>query len=210
MKTQILNSKGEPIVLTPQELAHAAALQREFRAKELHNSLGFEINITTLTAISKSIVEQKFFEIAPADYVPVRVGQNAWSTQITTYLDYSIAGDFETGNVNTGTNNSRMAEADAGVSSVNNKVVNWMKGITYSMFELKQAALSGNWDLVTSKERSRKKNWDLGIQQIAFWGSKSDTNVNGLLTLPGVASNTSLITVPISTMTATQISALVA
>ena len=210
MKTQILGLDGKPIVLTPQELAHAAALQREFRAKELHNSLGFEINITTLTAISKSIVEQKFYQIAPAKYVPVRVGQNAWSTQITTYLDFSVAGDFEAGIVNTGASNSRLAEADSGVAPVFNKVVNWAKGITYSMFDLKFAATSGNWDVVTSKERARKKNWDLGIQQIAFWGSKVDTAVNGLLTLPNVNSNLSLITGAISAMNAANFSAFVA
>jgi hypothetical protein len=210
MKTQIKGLNGEPIVLTPQELARANALQNKFRAEELHNALGFEINITTLTAISKSIVEQKFFEIAPADYVPVRVGQNAWSSQITTYLDYAIGGDFEAGILNTGASDSRLAEADSGVSPVTNKVVNWAKAANWSLFDLKMAALSGNWDVVTSKERSRKKNWDLGIQQIAFWGSKVDTKVLGLLTQTTVNSNTSLITGAVSAMNATNFSAFVA
>ena len=53
MKTQILNSKGEPIVLTPQEVVRAQALQKKFRDEQLFNSLGFELNITTLTAMSK-------------------------------------------------------------------------------------------------------------------------------------------------------------
>lgn len=210
MKHRILYADGSPVVLTPQETLRAAALQREFDSKELANALGYEINITTLTAISKSIVEQKFFEIAPADYLPVRVGENAWSTQITTYLDFSTGGDFEAGNINTGSSNSRLAEANSGVDSVTNKVVNWAKQITWSLFDLKQASLSGNWDLVTSKERARKRNWDLGIQQIAFWGSNYDTAVNGLLTLPNVNANTTLITTAISGMNAAQIAAFVA
>lgn len=209
MKTQILNSKGEPVVLTAAELARAAALQAQLKTLEITNALGYEINITTLTAISKSIVEQKFFTVAPADYLPVRVGENAWSSQITTFLDYQLAGDFESGVLNTGASNSRLAEADAGVSPVTNKVVNWAKGINWTLFDLKLAAQSGNWDIVTSKERARKRNWDLGIQEIAFWGSKSDTGVKGLLTQSGVNSNTSLITGKISAMDATHFSTLV-
>ena len=208
MKTEILNSKGEPVVLTKQEEARAKILQAK-HGEEIRNSLGFELNITTLTAISKSIVEQKFFEIPPADYVPVRVGQNAWSTNIVTYRDFSAGGDFEEGNINTGASDSKLAEADSGVDSVSNKVINWAKSIGWSLFDLKIAALSGNWDLVTSKERSRKKNWDLGIQAIAFLGSKSDTSVNGLLTLPGVTSNTALIAGKISAMSTTTVPALV-
>ncbi len=54
--------------------------------------------------------------------------------------------------------------------------------------------------MVTAKERSRKKNWDLGVQQVAFWGLSGNANVNGLLTLPNVNSNTTLITGPINAM----------
>lgn len=212
MKTQILNSKGEPVVLTPQEIARCNALQREFKEKELHNALGFELNITTLTAISKSIVEQKFFTLPPAQYVPVRVGQNAWSSNIVTYRDYAVGGDFEAGILNTGASDSRLAEANAAIDSVSNKVVNWAKSIGWSLFDLKLAAQSGNWDVVTSKERSRKKNWDLGIQQIAFLGSKSDSTVLGLLTQTTVNSNTTLITSgtgPVSLMNAANFAAFV-
>lgn len=210
MKTQILDASGKPVILTPQELIRAQALQNKFRTEELHNALGFELNITTLTAISKSIVEQKFFTLPPADYLPLRVGQNAWSSQITTYRDFSVGGDFEAGILNTGASDSRLAEADAGVDSLTNKVVNWAKSISWSLFDLKFAATSGNWDVVTSKERSRKKNWDLGIQQLAFWGSKADTKVLGLLTQSTVNSNTSLITGKINAMDATHFSAFVA
>ncbi|MBZ5673703.1 MAG: DUF2184 domain-containing protein [Acidobacteriia bacterium] len=210
MKTSVLDLKGNPIVLTPQEVARCNALQRKFRAEELHNALGFEINITTLTAISKSVVEQKFFTIPPAEYMPVRVGENSWSTEITTYRDFQLGGDFESGIINTGASNSRLAEADAGVDSVTNPVINWAKQIGWSLFDLKFAAKSGNWDLVTSKERARKRNWDLGIQKIAFLGSSGNPNVMGLLTQSGVNSNTSLITGYIKSMNATQYSTFVA
>lgn len=209
MKTQILNSKGEPIVLTPQEAASAAALQRQASSPEIMNALGSEIDITTLTGIIKSVVEQKFYTLAPAMYVPVRLGQGAWSTQLTTYRSFDVSGSFEEGNINTGASNSRLAEADTGVDAVNKKVINWAKTIGWSLFDIKQASLSGNWDLISSKEKARKRNWDLGIQRIAFVGSASDTGVLGLLTQSGVTANTALITEKISGLSAANFTALV-
>lgn len=210
----ILNSKGEPIKLTPQELIRAQMLQNDPQLKlfnqEMRNSIGYEINITTLFSISKRVVEQKFFTLMPADYMPVRVGNGAWSTELLTYRDYAIAGDFEAGNLNTGSSNSRLAEADAGVDSVTNPIINWGKQVTWSFPDLMMAAKSGNWDIVTSKERSRKKNWDLGIQSIAFLGSTTNPNVLGLLTQPNVTANTALITQAISTMSVTQFQTFVA
>lgn len=201
METQILNSKGQPVILNSREAGRALMLQQKFDA-EIRNALGYDVNITTLTAISKRVVEQKFFTLPPSDYMPVRVGDNAWSDQILTYLDFQVAGDFETGIINTGANDSRLAEADAGVSPVYNPVINWAKGVSWSFFDLQLAAKSGNWDLVTSKERSRKKNWDLGIQKIAFLGSGSNASVMGLLTQSNVNSNTSLITGYINALSA--------
>lgn len=192
MKMKILNSKGLPIVLNAREERVAQINQRHC------NALGYEIDITTLTTIMKKITEQKFFEIAPADYLPVRVGEGAWSQQLTTYRSFALGGDFETGNLNTGANNSRLAGADAGIDSVSIKVINWAKAMGWSLFDLEFASKSGNWDLVTAKEHARKKNWDLGIQKIAFLGSASDTSVKGLLTQSGVTTNTTFLTSPLS------------
>lgn len=205
----ILNSKGQPVLLNAREQARADALQRQFDS-EVKNALGFEIDITTLTAISKRVVEQKFFTIAPADYVPVRVGEGSWSTSILTYRDFATGGDFEQGVINTAANNSRLAETDAGVDAISVPVINWAKQVSWSFFDLQLAAKSGNWDLVTSKERSRKKNWDLGIQKIAFLGSASDSAVKGLLTQADVTSNTAIITKYLNTMTAAEFSTFVA
>jgi len=197
------------VVLTPQEKFRADILQTQFN-REMRNSLGYEINITTLYAISKRVVEQKFFTLAPADYMPMRVGNGAWSTELLTYRDYALGGDFEAGNLNTGASNSRLAEADAAVDSVTNPIINWGKKITWTFMDLMQAAKSGNWDLVTSKEKARKKNWDLGVQQIAFLGSSSNPNVMGLLTQSGVTINNSLMTGFLNAMDATDFAAFVA
>ena len=198
MKT-ILNSKGEPIVLNAREARVAEINQRKC------NALGYEISISTLTTIMKKITEQKFFEIAPADYMPVRVGEGAWSSNLVTYRSFMLADDFATGVINTGSNNGRLAQGDAAVDSIPIKVLNWAKSIGWSLFDLELAAKSGNWDLVTAKEKSRKKNWDLGIQKIAFLGLAGDSSVKGLLNQSGVTNDLATITVAISAMTTAQL-----
>jgi len=186
---QILNSKGEPVLLNAQE-----AFRADYLTNHIKNSLGFEIDVTTLTTIVKRIVEQKFFQVAPAEYMPVKVGEGSWSSQLTTYRSFSLADDFETGVINTGASNGRLAEADTAIDSLTVKVINWAKSIGWTLAELQLASKSGNWDLITSKEKARKKNWDLGIQKTAFLGSPNDANVKGLLTQTDITSNMSIIT----------------
>src|SRR6185312_7906598 len=143
---KLTNSKGEEIRLTPREQRVADINQR------MVNALGYEINITTLTTIMKKITEQKFFEIAPADYLPVIVGEGSWSTNLTTYRSFDTADEFETGIINTGGQNSRLAVADAAVDALNQKVFPWAKAIGWSIFDMEFAAKSGNWDVVSAKE----------------------------------------------------------
>lgn len=199
----ILNSAGKPITLTRAEKYHAEYMQRKVNAR-FANSLGYEVNITTLTTIVKKITEQKFFEIPPADYLPIRVGEGTWSSNLTTYRSFDVADEFETGVINTGGQNSRLATADAGVDALNIKVFNWAKSIGWSIFDLELAAKSGNWDLVSAKEKARKRNWDLGIQRIAFLGARGSNGSGGsclgLLNQSGITTNTTTITQPISSM----------
>lgn len=198
MKKLILNASGQPINLTTMESKLALNLE-----KRIKNDLGFKIDVTTLTTIMKKVSEQKFFEIAPADYLPVRVGEGSWSAELTTFRSFSLGDDFATGIMNTGSNNTRMASADAGVDSLTIPVNNWAKSIGWTLFELQQASKAGNWDIVSAKEKARKKNWDLGIQKIAFLGEGS---VKGLLNQAGVNINTAIITKAIKSMTATELS----
>lgn len=206
----IRNSQGEPIRLTAQEKHLCNYLQRQMNEK-FSNSLGYEVSITTLTTIMKRITEQKFFEIAPADYLPVRVGEGTWSTNLTTYRSFDVAAEFEEGIVNTGGQNSRLATADAAVDALNIQVYPWAKAIGWSIFDLEFAAKSGNWDLVTAKEKARKRNWDLGVQRVAFLGARGQNAAGGsclgLLNQGGITNNTTRITAPISGLTTTQLKA---
>src|SRR5437762_1577697 len=132
--TIIRNSKGEPITLTAQEQRVADHNQK------ICNSIGYEVAITTLTQIAKKISEQKFFEVSPADYLPVVVGQGAWSSNIVTYRSFDAADQFETGLINVGGQNDRLAMADAAVDSVTVQVLNWAKKVGWSIPELELAS----------------------------------------------------------------------
>lgn len=186
---KILNSNGEQVVLNTLEKKVADCVQRQI------SNLGYEVDVTTLTTIMKSIVDQKFFEVPPADYFPVKVGEGAWSSNLVTFRSFALGDDFETGLINQGANNSRLAGVDTAVDSVTVKVFNWAKNIGWTLFDLQQFSKTGNFDLIVSKEKSRKKNWDLGIQKIAFLGATSDsTNCQGLLTQSDVTTDTTTIT----------------
>ena len=213
----IKNSRGEKILLNSSERYKAKWLADQLwrkhgpihNSRHLTNSLGYEVQITTLTTIMKRITQQKFFEIPPADYLPVRVGEGTWSTNLTTYRSFDIADEFETGIINTGGQNSRLASADAGVDALNIKVFPWAKSIGWSIFDLEFAAKSGNWDLVAQKEKARKRNWDLGVQRVAFLGARGNNGATGqclgLLNQTGITNNTTVITKAISTMSTAEL-----
>lgn len=203
IKDVILDQKGNPIILTKKEQLLANALSK--MNAPVWNALGFEVPITTLTTIMKKITLQKFFQIPPADFVPVRVGQGSWSASLLTYRVFDLADDFTSGIINTGSNNSRLASADTGVDAVPIKVNNWAKAIGWTIMDLEQAAKAGNWDLVTSKEEARKRNWDLGIQKVAFLGVPGNSSILGLYNLSGITNNLTLITKAISSMTADEL-----
>ena len=170
-------------------------------------SLGYQIAIDTLTFIKKQITEQKFYEVAPADYVPIAVGDGAFSQNILTNLVVSTSRDFESGIIQQAVSNDRLESADAAISSKTVGVLNWAKATGYSVFEIEQALAANNWDMIESKHRARKKNWDLGIQKLAFLGLLSDnTNFPGLLTQSSSLVNSDLVTLQesISSMSSAQ------
>jgi len=166
------------------------------------NATGFQIAIDTLTYIKKQVTTQKFYEVPVADFVPVDVGDGAFSQALLTNLTFSNSDDFEKGNIRSGESGARLAQADASIASKTIKVINWAKEIGYTIFDIQQALYANNWDIIEAKHRSRMKNWQLGLQEIGFLGSKVDDGVLGLLTQTAVNTNTSLITAPLSGLNA--------
>ncbi len=217
---KLRNDKGE--VIAPEEFNREMVTkynQRSFRGLELQNADG-DIDPTTLayqyatdrlTYIRARYVEQTFYEVAPADFLSVLVGEGAFSAQIVTNLSIKTAGSFKQGKLNTAGANSKLAVADAAVVPAYTKIMNWGLATEYSIFDVNQALFTGTWDPIDAKQKARKKDFDLGIQEIAFIGDAGDiTNYPGLLSNSGVTANTTRITQTISTFTTTQFATFVA
>lgn len=199
--------EGKPLMLNERERAMCAALQPKMNQVLSNAGLGYEVSITTLTAISKKVSAQVFYEVPPADYVPMVVGEGSFMSNITTYRSYEVFDTFETGVINLGTGHSKSAAADAAIDALNIPIFNWKKGIEWNIFELEVASRSGNWDLVSAKEKARKMAWDLGVQRVAFLGLNGQNGASGscygLLNQPstsGVNVNSTVITEPIKDM----------
>lgn len=205
---KLSNGAFAPIKLTKAE-RYAAAIAQQDVNRKFRNALGYEVPITTLSGISKRISEQHYYEIAFADYLPVLVGENTWMSNITTFRSYDAAGTFEDGYVNQGSESARLASSNAAVDALNIKVNNWANEVSWNIFELEQAARNGNWDIVAAKQEAMKRTWDLGLQRIAFLGAKglngSGGSCLGLLNQPTGQFDASLITLPISSMSTTQL-----
>lgn len=200
---KIINALGEKFdardILSDEEI---------FASEKLQNALtyqqGYEVDVTTLTALSRIIAEQKFYEIPFADYVPTRVNtEAAYAQNIINYRSFAQGGDFEEGYIDQGVS-SRLAQTDVAIDAVTSLIRNWAKENVWGLLELAQASRAGNWDIYTAKEKSRKKNWDLGLQQIAFLGSQGGLTT-GIANTPNVTTDTSLVPVPLSEMTLAQI-----
>lgn len=199
----IMNSKGERVeaesLLNEKELEMAERL-----TNAAVQQTGYNVDITTLTAILKTVAEQKFYKIAFADYVPVRVGEGqAWASTITGFRSFVSGGDFEKGYIDQG-NSVRLATTDAAIDSLTVPTRVWAKEVSWSIPEVAEASRTGVWDVVTAKEKSRKTNWDLGIQKTVFLGSK-DGALEGALNMSSVTVNTSLMTAALSSMTTAQL-----
>lgn len=161
-------------------------------------SAGFKFLIDSMSFIRSEVIKQVFYEINIADYVPVDVGEAAWKSEIVQNLEFYEGGNFADGFTNQG--GSRTPQVDTALSQLRMPVRTWKKKIAWTIAQIAEAANVGNWDPVEAKYRSLKKNWDLGIQELAFNGLTGDADVTGLLNNANVNINTTLVTETISGM----------
>lgn len=164
-------------------------------------SAGFQYVIDTLTFIRSRVIEQVFYEIPVSDFMPVDVGEGAWSEEIVQNLEFYSGGGFFDGDVDTMSGNGRIAEMDTAIAPIRMPTRTWAKSAKWTVLEIMKAASASNWDVVEGKLKSLKKNWDLGIQEVAFLGHPTLTSLTGLLNDPEVNINTSLITGNVNAMT---------
>lgn len=168
----------------------------------------YEYVVTTLTDIQSKVVTQKFYNVNIPSYVDVEAGKGAFNQRILHNVVYDLAGGFETGFINTG-DGVRLEKTDIGIDKLEFPIQNWAKGCRYSYMDVQQCFVANNFDLVEQLIQSRKRNWDLGLQQTIFVGCKNNPSITGLCNNSNVTSNTTTLTEKISGMTTAELTAFV-
>ncbi len=176
----------------------------------LEASTGYQIALDTLTYIVRKVTMQKFYEVEPSDYIPINVGEGAFSMSFLYNLTYVTGGSFESGVVGSASSNARLSTVDVAVAPLTVVNVFWAKALEYSIVDVQQALFYNNWDIIQQKHKSMKTLFDIGIQQIAFLGSRTDPAVQGLVNNSVVNVNLSVITQSISSMDAAEFSTFIA
>ena len=179
-------------------------LLEKMKGSNLQNAAGFKVDITTLTSIRAEVIKQKFYTVAPADFMPVIVGENPFADEVLTYKTGQLGDDLEAGLMSPTSGNQRSDQANVEIEGVKVPIQYWRKDISYNIIELARATQSGNWSLIEAREESRMRAWQLLIQQAAFLGLVSNSGIKGLLTNSDVTTNTAVIPTNISAMTETQ------
>lgn len=191
----ILNKEGQEIPLI---LDYQTQKQLDHWHDHIKNVLGFDIPITTMTTLARKVTLQSYYEIYPADYMPVVEGQGAWGDNILTLREFTSGDTFETGITNLSQSNARIPAVDAALDSIILPIYTWNKQTVWSLPQIEQAAKAGNWDYAEALQRSMKTNYDLGVQHISFLGAaglrNTSNNCYGLLTLPNVYTDSTLFT----------------
>ena len=194
---------------------YGAALDNAMKAELTNDVGGYQVPIDTLTQIAREITTQVFYgsDLKITDYLPVVIGQGAFSQSLLTFKTGSTGNQFKQNIFRSGQNSS-MTQANTQIEAATLEILNFAQGQTYSLFEMKQAAMYGNFDVIAAKEEARKTVYDQGILQTAFVGVP-EFGQFGLVNQPlgtlsdTIAPDTTIIPKPIGTMDADEINTLV-
>ncbi|MDY6395906.1 MAG: major capsid family protein [Bacteroidales bacterium] len=203
-KREFLDANGNVVVLNEREQAYANSLETRFNEAIVANDvsqLGAQIDITTLTQILKSVSSQKFYQIDIEKYIDVDT-DGGWADQVLQVREF-LPSQPMSGFIDQAAHGAKLTVSEAAVNGLYVPALTWAKKIEFSIAELNQAALLGNFSLIAAKERSRKKSYDLDMQQLTFLGYNK---VKGLLNQDdAVTVDTATITDALSALSYTDI-----
>lgn len=165
--------------------------------------------VDTVTQIVDGIVEAKYYTVDGrlTDYVNIDAsGRGAYAGEIFQFTGGYVGAPFKECIINpTSMGIHNDPTADVAIDGIRIRNNFYRQKYAVSQEALKMASVNRvTFDLIDLKEKSRKKNWDLGLQGVVFEGLGDGTTF-GLLNQPGVTINTSLFPTKISSMTTAQI-----
>lgn len=169
---------------------------------------GLEQNITTLTRILAGVQRQKFYTLAGQslnDFIPIEIGTGAYGKNIMQYTIAQVGSSFESGIIQPGNGMNKDANTDIVIDDIQIKNNFWrMKyQATKEIVEMSRVNAE-TFSYIEEQETTRLKTWQLGIQKVAFLGTSDGLN-HGLLNLPDVTVNTSLLPASFANMTIQQL-----
>lgn len=214
----LYNDKGKPFLADaagtpiPQIKWQPGMTLRNANGNVDQSSLGYQYTMQSTTFIRSKVIMQKFYEVQGGltEYVPIAVGQGTYMEDIKTNVVYQAAGGFDGGYVGTAQSPSQLGNVGVATAPITAKIRTWAKSYQYSIIEIEKALAYNNWNVIEAKMEALTKHWQLGLQEKAFLGDKSDlVNFPGLLSNANVTVNLSVITVAISSMNPTQFQALI-
>lgn len=203
MKKEDILKNGLPSITGGNKLYNAAATG----AVTLN---GLEQAITTQTYVVADVIETKYYELLGqklSDFIKFDIGQGAYNFNLFQYTSQYNGGDFEEGLISVTSGLQANAKVDTEFGGFQIRNYFWRKSYTVGHEELEAAARGVlPISLIEQKEKSRKKNWDLGIQKVTFLGLDSGA-MKGLVNQSNVTVNTSLLPVKVTAMTSAQVKA---
>lgn len=187
--------------------------QKTFKAVNAlfdYPTAGVVQTVDTITDIVAGAVETKYYELAGqtlTDFINIDAsGRGAYAGEIFQFTTAYVGAPFKQCIINpasTGIHND--PTADIAVDGIRTRNNFYRQKYSISNEGLRMAAVNRvAFDLIEQKEKARKKNWDLGLQDTLFLGL-GDGRTLGLLNQTGVTVNTSLIPASIPAMTTAQL-----
>lgn len=170
--------------------------------------------ITTLTQLDKEAVKQKFYTVSIPDYIQIDTGNGAFADSIFKWVAYENATDGFDGFQDDNTNQARMPRTSVGYNGRTDFRHLWNKYCSYNIKDLEQLRVAlergeTNFDFIGDILESRKRNFDLMMQDCVFLGNKVFEDCKGLLNNDEVAIDTEDLTQSLSSMTAQELQAIV-
>lgn len=186
---------------------------RVYNAQSAFADPGFEQQISTVTQILPGVVEPNYYELNGqmlSDFVPIEVGVGAYSLELFQYASNYVGTDFKSCIVSPTAGNINQ-DGNMEIELSGFKIPNNYFRQKYSLSKEGSEIAARNvipMSILEQKEKARKKNWDLGLQEATFLGLE-DGRSYGLLNQPDAIVNTSTLTQSLADMTDEEFSSFV-
>ena len=187
---------------------YADRMRHQVSNSGIEATTGFEKTIQTTTQIVSGVVNTLYYELMGqklSDFVKIEVGTGAYATDLAQYASAYVGDPFKSGLIEP-TASGINADANSNIKIGMLRIPNNFWRMKYNVRQelIKMASINAEtFSIIEENEKSRKKIWDLGLQEATFKGL-GDGKSYGLLNQPNVTVNTTLMTAELDAMSDAQ------